>query len=61
MTSQPPLFQPDYPEPPNTRTLVTRMPGTIDAPCMCERETCMWPFAPTCWGLTDTDPEQETA
>jgi hypothetical protein len=30
-------------EPINPRGFVTRMPG-IDAPCICQRRPCGWPF-----------------
>jgi hypothetical protein len=44
MTDQP-LFSPDYQEPPDTSTQVTRFPP-IDAPCRCDEppQDCMYPF-----------------
>lgn len=44
MTVQPPLFAPNYAEPPDTRTQVNRIPGTPDAACLCDRTDCRYPF-----------------
>jgi hypothetical protein len=38
------LFHPDFAEPPDTSTQVTRLPGTADAPCLCLEPECAWPF-----------------
>lgn len=38
------LFAADYDQPVDTRTLVDRIPGTADAPCLCGRDECAWPW-----------------
>jgi hypothetical protein len=38
------LFHPDYDQPVDLTTCVDRMPGTIDAPCLCREPVCTWPF-----------------
>lgn len=43
MTDQ--LFSDQYAQPVDPRTLVERMPGTVDAPCLCDDEPpCRFPF-----------------
>lgn len=44
VTSQPPLFSPAYQQPVDTSSQVDRMPGTINAPCICQKGRCEWPF-----------------
>jgi hypothetical protein len=46
MTDQLSAFSPDYQEPPDTTTQVDRLPGSVDAPCLCDEppQDCMYPF-----------------
>lgn len=46
-------FSPNYLEPVDPTTQVSRMPGTASAPCLCGRHPCGWPFC--------KPPEKETA
>jgi hypothetical protein len=48
-----PLFAPEYAEPVDVRDQVARMPGTVDAPCLCREPVCMWPF---CCPTDEPDP-----
>jgi hypothetical protein len=41
------LFSPDYQEPPDTTTQVDRLPGSVDAPCLCDGGTSAKPFTTT--------------
>ena len=38
------LFDPRYADPIDPSTQVARMPGTVDAPCLCREPECAWPF-----------------
>ena len=38
------LFSPEYDQPVDPKDQVDRMPGTIDAPCLCRMSACQWPF-----------------
>lgn len=42
--SDPLLFPPDYAEPVDPRSQVTRMPGTAAAPCLCAKPSCSFPW-----------------
>lgn len=53
MTDQ--LFHPNFADPVDPSTQVARMPGTIDAPCLCREERCRFPFC------VPTDQEEEDA
>jgi hypothetical protein len=53
------LFAPDYSEPVDPTTQVTRIPGTADAPCHCEEPVCRWPFNPQCWSKELTDDRRD--
>ena len=44
MTEQHALFAEAYAAPPDVRDQVDRMPGTVDAPCLCREPACAWPF-----------------
>ena len=44
-------FDPAYHQPVDVTTQVVRMPGTVNAPCLCGEDECDWPWC--------TPPEKE--